>query len=145
MEVRTKGEAVSELGRRLARLVLTLQQLGLLSTALPRVCITGPPGTGKTTCLVLMGLRWLRQGKDVHVVCVRNRTLAISNVIEHQLQTTLVAEPTASAPPGRIILHTYDIYFSDEREVDRAITELSEASHGQELYVLLDEVNFSEK
>ena len=46
VEVRTLGEAVAELGRRLACLVLTLQQLDLMQRSPPRVYLTGPPGTG---------------------------------------------------------------------------------------------------
>ena len=46
VEVRTLGEAVAELGRRLACLVLTLQQLDLMQRSPPLVYLTGPPGTG---------------------------------------------------------------------------------------------------
>ncbi|XP_070203208.1 uncharacterized protein [Littorina saxatilis] len=49
VEVRTAGQAVAELGRRLALLVLTLQQLDLMNRDPPRVCITGAPGTGKNS------------------------------------------------------------------------------------------------
>jgi hypothetical protein len=40
------GEAVAELGRRLSRLVLTQEQLQVLTNNLPLVAITGPPGSG---------------------------------------------------------------------------------------------------
>ncbi|KAK7094336.1 hypothetical protein V1264_007976 [Littorina saxatilis] len=46
VEVRTAGQAVAELGRRLALLVLTLQQLDLMNRNPRLVCLTGPPGTG---------------------------------------------------------------------------------------------------
>ena len=46
VEVRTVGEAVSELGRQLARLVLTPQQLDLMQRDPPLVFLNGPPGTG---------------------------------------------------------------------------------------------------
>lgn len=46
VEVRTAGQALAELGQRLALLVLTLQQVDLMNRDPPRVCITGPPGTG---------------------------------------------------------------------------------------------------
>lgn len=46
VEVRVAGEAVAELGRRLAYLVLTLQQLDLMQRSPPRVFLAGPPGTG---------------------------------------------------------------------------------------------------
>ena len=44
--VRTEEEAVSELGRQLACLVLTPQQLDLMQRDPPLVYLTGPPGTG---------------------------------------------------------------------------------------------------
>ena len=47
VEVRTEGEAVAEMGGRLACLVLTLQQLDVMHRSPPRVFLTGPPGTGK--------------------------------------------------------------------------------------------------
>ena len=40
------GEAVSELGNQLARLVLTPEQLDLVQRDPPLVFLTGPPGTG---------------------------------------------------------------------------------------------------
>ncbi|XP_070208129.1 uncharacterized protein [Littorina saxatilis] len=46
VEVRTAGQAVAELGRRLALLVLTLQQLDLMNRNPRLVYLTGPPGTG---------------------------------------------------------------------------------------------------
>ncbi|KAK7094315.1 uncharacterized protein [Littorina saxatilis] len=46
VEVRTAGQAVAELGRRLALLVLTRQQLIIMNRNEQRVCLTGPPGTG---------------------------------------------------------------------------------------------------
>lgn len=46
VEVRTAGQAVAELGRRLSRLVLTQQQLEILSRDQPLLHIFGPPGTG---------------------------------------------------------------------------------------------------
>ncbi|XP_025112295.1 uncharacterized protein LOC112575023 isoform X3 [Pomacea canaliculata] len=39
----------------------------LVSAAPPRVFLSGPPGSGKTTSLVLMGKQWLSEG---HTVCV---------------------------------------------------------------------------
>ena len=46
VEVRTVGEAVAELGLRLACLVLIPQQLDLMQRSPPLAYLTGPPGTG---------------------------------------------------------------------------------------------------
>ena len=46
MEVRTAGEAVAELGRALAWLVLTSHQCDIMHQSPHLVMLTGPPGTG---------------------------------------------------------------------------------------------------
>ena len=50
VEVRTAGEAVAELGRALACLVLTSHQCDIMHRSPPRVMLTGPPGTGMKPC-----------------------------------------------------------------------------------------------
>ncbi|XP_070207989.1 uncharacterized protein [Littorina saxatilis] len=143
VEVRTKGEAVSELGRRLALLVLTLQQLDLLNRAPPRVCITGPPGTGKTVVLVLMGLRWLLQGMDVHLLSSSTSTPAISYYTKQQLEETLKQDPNFSASTGRV--YGYRCNFFDDNyinSVEHAVQYLLRNMRNGTLCVLIDEASF---
>ncbi|XP_070203156.1 uncharacterized protein [Littorina saxatilis] len=142
VEVRTAGQAVAELGRRLALLVLTLQQLGLLNRDPPRVCITGAPGTGKTVVLVLQGVRWLRQGHDVHVLSTWHPTRAVSTSITQQLEMSLSAGQTPSLTPGSVSYHTYD-FWNREEDVDQAVTDLLACVNNDHLYVLLDEASFA--
>ena len=52
VEVRTEGEAVQELGQRIARLVLTPQQIDLLNKDPALLFINGPPGTGRCSACV---------------------------------------------------------------------------------------------
>ncbi|XP_070203707.1 uncharacterized protein [Littorina saxatilis] len=141
VEVRTAGQAVAELGRRLALLVLTLQQLGLMNRDPPRVCITGAPGTGKTVVLVLQGERWLRQGHDVHVLSTRHATLAVSTSITQQLKMSLSAGPTPNLTPGSVSYHQYD-FLTREEDVEQAVTDLVACMKNGHLYVLLDEAFF---
>ncbi|XP_070203700.1 uncharacterized protein [Littorina saxatilis] len=141
VEVRTAGQAVAELGRRLALLVLTLQQLGLLNRDPPRVCITGAPGTGKTVVLVLQGVRWLREGHDVHVLSTWYETRAVSTSITQQLGMSLSAGPKPSLTPGSVTYHTYDFY-NREEDVEKAVTDLVACVKNGHLYVLLDEAYF---
>ncbi|XP_070203152.1 uncharacterized protein [Littorina saxatilis] len=142
VEVRTAGQAVAELGRRLALLVLTLQQLGLLNRDPPLVCITGAPGTGKTVVLVLQGVRWLRQGHDVHVLSTWHPTRAVSTSITQQLEMSLSAGPTPSLIPGNVSYHPYDFY-NREEDVEKAVTDLLACVNNDHLYVLLDEASFA--
>ncbi|XP_070202905.1 uncharacterized protein [Littorina saxatilis] len=141
VEVRTAGQAVAELGRRLALLVLTLQQLGLMNRDPPLVCITGAPGTGKTVVLVLQGLRWLRQGHDVHVLSTLYNTWAISTSIKQQLEMSLSAGPTPSLTPGSVSYHRYN-FWDREADVEQAVTDLLACVKNGHLHVLLDEAFF---
>ncbi|XP_070200866.1 uncharacterized protein [Littorina saxatilis] len=144
VEVRTTGQAVAELGRRLALLVLTLQQLDLMNRDPPLVYITGAPGTGKTVVLVLQGVRWLRQGHDVHVISTLYTTRAVSTSIKQQLQMSLSAGPTPSLTPGSVSYHLYDI-FNRKGDVDQAVTDLVACVNNGHLHVLIDEVSFDSR
>ena len=94
--------------------------------------------TGKTIMLVLQGLRWLLQGRDVYVVSICPDCLAASVMIQHQLQMTLRDDPTASPSPGTVRLHQYDLRH-DDSDVDRAVSILSSALTGDTQCVLMDE------
>ena len=87
--------------------------------------------------LVLMGLRRLRQGRDVDVVSIRPDTLAVSLLIQHQLQMTLSADPATSQTPGTVRFHQYD--FRQQSDVDRAVRDLLSVVKDDTLCVLIDE------
>ena len=72
---------------------------------------------------MLQGLRLLRQGRDVDVVSIHPDTLAVSLVIQHQLQMTLSADSTTSPTPGTARLHQYD-FRRQQSDVDRAVGDL---------------------
>ena len=87
--------------------------------------------------LVLQGLKWARQGHDVHVVSLHPHSLAANVMIQHQLQKTLSADPTTSPTPGTVRLHKYNI--NSGSDLDRVVSDLlSGVRHGT-LCVLMDE------
>ena len=88
---------------------------------------------------MLQGLRLLRQGRDVDVVSIHPDTLAVSLVIQHQLQMTLSADSTTSPTPGTVRFHQYD--FSRRSDVDRAVRDLLSVVQDDTLCVLVDEAN----
>ena len=96
--------------------------------------------TGKTILLVLQGLRWARQGRDVDVVSIDPNTLAASLMIQHQLQVTLSADSTTSLTPGTVRLRQYD-FLRHESDVDRAVKDLLSVVQGDTLCVLVDEAS----
>ncbi|XP_070206605.1 uncharacterized protein [Littorina saxatilis] len=141
VEVRTAGQAVAELGRRLALLVLTLHQLDLLNRDPRLVCLTGPPGTGKTVVLVLQGFRWLLQGHDVQVVSTDYDSRAASRMVAGQLEMALSADPTPPPTPGAVVRHHND-FFNSDADVQQAVTDLLAQVKDGQLHVLLDEARF---
>ena len=88
--------------------------------------------------LVLMGLRRLRQGRDVDVVSIRPDTLAVSLLIQHQLQMTLSADPATSQTPGTVRFRQYD-FDRQLSDVDRAVRDLLSVVKDDTLCVLIDE------
>ncbi len=96
--------------------------------------------TGKTILLVLQGLRWARQGRDVNVVSIDPDTLAASLMVQHQLQVTLSADSTTSPTPGTVRLHQYD-FRRHKSDVNRAVKDLLSVVKGDTLCVLVDEAS----
>ncbi|XP_076445773.1 uncharacterized protein LOC143283420 isoform X2 [Babylonia areolata] len=149
VEVRTQGEAVAELGSRLARLVLTPEQTDLLTRAPPLVYLSGPPGTGKTVMLVLMALIWCRRGWNVQVVSAGDFSLAASLLVCHQIRKTLdsTAAPGAGVTSGDVLFRSYEFckgtHPENETSVETAVQEMVRASPGQPVCVVMDETNIT--
>nr|KAG5710044.1 hypothetical protein BaRGS_030120 [Batillaria attramentaria] len=141
------GEAVSELGRRLVLLVLTPAQVDLLNRMPPNVCLSGPPGTGKTVVLVFKGLAGAREGHVVVVLCVRFHSIAASRLVHYQLVMTLKADPDPAVQQAaaEVRILYYDL-FTRPGDVDVALQTLQSlvpAEPGRQLHVLIDEADFT--
>jgi hypothetical protein len=105
---------------------------------------------GKTLLEVLQGLRWLREGLDVHVVCTDYVKMVASYLIYSQLNNTLTKDAatspeggTTTAPKGKVHFHVYNFDNMGMPEVKRAVEELSAKAKDGNLCVLLDEARFS--
>lgn len=140
LELRTEGEAIAEAGQRMVRLQLYPEQFGLVHERKSRVCLTGPPGTGKTVVLFLKGLKWLEEGHNVHVLSTWYKSPACSYLIEHQLNK--MKEERGGALVYR---HHYDFVKEGEErgrkedEVKKAVDDLSKFAVDDSLYVIADE------
>ncbi|XP_070206328.1 uncharacterized protein [Littorina saxatilis] len=141
-EVRTAGEAAAELARRLVTFVLTLEQVGLMDRNPRLICLTGPPGTGKTVVMELQGLRWLLEGRNVHLVSTSRTSRAINIHIEHQLNMMVSDHGSQTRTPGSVHRHEYDFY--QETDYPTAVGELLACVKNGTLHILMDEANFTE-
>jgi hypothetical protein len=86
MEIRTEGQGIAETAYQFTRLVLHPSQLSILNSMEQYMFLMGPPGCGKSLCLLLKGLDWLRRGKHVVVACFDRDSLAASHMLFGQLQ-----------------------------------------------------------
>lgn len=136
LELRTVGDGVSETGERITQFVLFPEQVELLNKSQPLVFLSGPPGTGKTMLLIIMGLSWLQNKLDVYVVSTSRESRTASYIIEHQLMKTL--EEWKLQDAGKVNRYHFD--FNVMSEVNSAVKCLVEASNGQHLSLLVDEI-----
>ena len=67
------------------RVVLTPAQRDILNLEDKMVCVSGPPGTGKSLVVMLRGRQWLQTGKDVIVLSSHFKALPTSRLIYNQL------------------------------------------------------------
>ncbi|XP_025112489.1 uncharacterized protein LOC112575119 [Pomacea canaliculata] len=138
LSVKTLGQAVSHTGEcYTAQIKLFPEQIDLLKTTFSRLFIAGPPGTGKSVVLLLMGIEWLRCGHHVYIVSSWKRSRAASIMLYHLLLQTVKTQQSAGVSPGQPHLLQYD--FNDTKEVEKAVTDLSQEARERELFVLSDE------
>nr|KAG5694820.1 hypothetical protein BaRGS_019197 [Batillaria attramentaria] len=103
----------------------------------PRVFLAGPPGTGKTVVLVLVGGRWFIAGHDVHLLASWEKAHAAVILIEEQLNRLL----HKSGHSPKIYPHFFDFADPDKGmdNVRDAVETLKKAAVNGELYVIADE------
>lgn len=138
MSVKTLSEAVWCTGEwYTAQITLFPEQVHLLNTAPARLFVAGPPGTGKTVVLQLMGTEWLLNGFEVFVLNTCPEGRAACMMLYHLLLQTVNTRQTAAATPGQLHLLQYD--FRDGEEVEQAVVDLSQKANNGLLYVITDE------
>lgn len=133
--VKTLGEAVSWTGECYAvQLTLFPEQVHMVQSGLPKVFLTGPPGTGKTVVLQLVGTGWLENSKEVHIVSTWAFSRAPSYMLYHLLKNHLQGKGRSTAQ-----LHLWQYDLDGGKDVENAVDELFEKAKEGCLYIIADE------
>ncbi|XP_025104843.1 uncharacterized protein LOC112570549 [Pomacea canaliculata] len=136
VEVRTTGQAVSEVGRRVADIVLLPEQAALLAdTSCNRVCLTGPMGSGKTLLLQLKGRQWLAEGRRVVILNVR--TSGRGRAVGYALEEAIVRQDGESASTGTVERHDLAIA---ETSLEQLAARLQVSGSVEDICFILDEL-----
>lgn len=131
------GQAVSHVGDcYTAHTILFPEQIELLNRASPRVFIVGPPGTGKTTVLLLMATEWLRYGHDVYVLSTWESSLAATHMLHHQLQQMLKTHLAKVPTHGQVLVKI----LNGEKDFIQDLDDLTRAASKGGLHIIADEV-----
>ncbi|XP_025107255.1 uncharacterized protein LOC112571998 isoform X2 [Pomacea canaliculata] len=133
LSVKTLSQAVSATGMFFAEITLFPEQMLLLQTKTPLVFLDGPPGTGKTVMLQLMATEWLRDDHPVYIVSTWERSRASCSMLHH-----LLLQTESPATPSKVHLRRFN--FGDDKDVEKAVTDLSQDALGKQLHVVADEV-----
>lgn len=111
--------------------------LFLLEEGSPRVGLLGPPGTGKTRTLELMGRRWRSQGHDVFVVSTWTTSRAASRMLFEILSKTRDGgRVKQGSRKGRVTLMEFDLM---KESVTEVVQKLEDMSQKGKLFILCDE------
>ncbi|XP_025114143.1 uncharacterized protein LOC112576110 [Pomacea canaliculata] len=137
--LKTLGQAASFTGQcYTAVITLFPEQVHLLHTAPPTLFVTGPPGTGKTVVLLLMAIQWLQCGHHVHILSTWWISRAVCMILYHKLLQAVRMERIPGVSPEKVHLHEHDILL--EKNMMKAVTDLSQCAKEESLYVIADEV-----
>ncbi|XP_025113046.1 uncharacterized protein LOC112575403 [Pomacea canaliculata] len=144
LSIKTLGQAVSFTGECYTS-VITLfpEQVQLLNTAPSRLFVAGPPGTGKSVVLLLMGIEWLRWLHDVYIVSTGMWSRAACSMLYNMLLSTMLLKMTTKVSPNQLHYLQYD--FTQSTDVEKAIRDLSQTASGRPLYIIADEAGPEDK
>ncbi|XP_025111919.1 uncharacterized protein LOC112574817 [Pomacea canaliculata] len=84
-----------------------------------------------------MAIQWLRCGHHVYVVSTCIQSCAACSMLYHLLLQTVNTQQSAGVSPGQPHLLDYD--FSDKKEVEKAVNDLSSVTRRGSTYVIADE------
>ncbi|XP_025112298.1 uncharacterized protein LOC112575024 [Pomacea canaliculata] len=147
-------QAVSLTGELFNGAIIHPEHQQLMTAAPPRVFVSGPPGSGKTTSLVLMGKQWLSEGHKVCVLSTWRENRASSKFLYAILKEFSERNDKSHAPkdlkvfPQSIKVETKntkkDIVIFEEvdfekKEMKKIIKKIKDISASGGLFILVDD------
>ncbi|XP_025112302.1 uncharacterized protein LOC112575028 isoform X1 [Pomacea canaliculata] len=147
-------QAVSLTGELFNGAIIHPEHQQLVTEAPPRVFLSGPPGSGKTTSLVLMGRKWLSEGHKVCVLSTWRENRTSSKLLHDILKEFSERMDTSHAPkdpqvfPPPIKVETKntkkDIVIFEEvdfekKEMKKIIKKVKDLAASGGLFILVDD------
>ncbi|XP_025113851.1 uncharacterized protein LOC112575923 [Pomacea canaliculata] len=132
---KTLAEVVSLTGDLYERLMLTQDMVELLEE--PILFLGGPPNSGKTRMMTLVGNRWLSEGHDVFIV--NDSSSKSYPLLSHQLKTlTARHETDLSDNSTRGCIYDHECDFTSDMSLKTSIDKMITKAEGKDLCVLVD-------
>ncbi|XP_025113850.1 uncharacterized protein LOC112575922 [Pomacea canaliculata] len=132
---KTLAEAVSLTGDLYERLMLNQDMVDLLEE--PILFLGGPPNSGKTRMMTLVGNKWLSEGHDVFIV--NDSSSKSYPLLSHQLKTlTARHESDLSDNSTRGRIYENECNFTSDVSLKTSIDKMITKAEGKDLYVLVD-------
>ncbi|XP_025083122.1 uncharacterized protein LOC112557462 isoform X2 [Pomacea canaliculata] len=123
---------------RCAHITLSRQQVNQLHSAPPRLFVSGPPGTGKTTLLLLAAMDWLDRRRDVTVVITWLKARPASYLLHNLLQQHVRRRTLAGKDVGTVNLE--ELKMEKDKHAKRALKRLRKVmSSREQLFLVADE------
>ncbi|XP_025113588.1 uncharacterized protein LOC112575781 isoform X1 [Pomacea canaliculata] len=124
---KTLDQAVSLTGDMFERFTLYPGMTDLLDK--PRICLAGPPGTGKSKMLSLVAQKWISEGHDVRIIYSSPDDIVAVNEFRKRLN---------SINPSQIQI----VCHVQEGKVKNTIEILKESAENHPVFAILDEIDF---
>lgn len=133
---KTLEQSVSVTGDLFERLTLYPGNVELLDQ--PRVLLTGPPATGKSRMLALVGRKWISEGHSVYII----NTSTDGGAATIQLETLLQQTPTTEKNSAKDMVISFYCNIDDDEKTDVAISKLitDASSRKIPIFAVLDEL-----
>lgn len=135
--MKTLGNVVVHVGHWYADLKTLLpEQCELLKEAPRRIFMAGPPGTGRSTILLRIAIKWFFDGNKVYVLstwdCSRAATFRLRHLLHEDLKSTHLDRE------NHIVVLKKN--FRQKEDVDITLNELADVVRHGPLYIIADEV-----